>query len=674
MPNRRALARAAAALAVVGLAATLPVATAGAASHPVVSDVSVHLVNQGETTFELVRGSGFEQGASVSLGPGVRSRVTAVTSTSVAVQLTVSTFAAEGFRTLTVTNPDGGSAARRRALHVDYAAVLVRWAVGQGAVGFTTTLRRPTFATAPSLRVAGAGVSATTTLGAGGTVEVTLGAAPDATPGWHAMTLVDGLSSWRVPHGVKVRLAPRVTAVTPLGDGATAVGVRVHGSGFESCRSSAPTLSISGTGVTVDAVHAALGNLMYAKLTVATDAAIGPRDVTLTNCDSRGTATWPGAFAVLGTPTITAVAPIALGVSRVEAFRGTNLTPATTLVVSGAGVALSHVRYVSPTRLRATVTVSGTAVTGLRDVTVTDVGPFGAPEASSTATGVLAIDALPTASSLAPAGIGGHTTVTLVVEGTGFERGATLGVDAAHGPDAGLRVARVRVVSHTELEASVTAYVAVLLGTDAVTVHNPDGGVTPALGLRTDPAPALVLTSSRTRAGALTASFAVPAGAPATERYTLRICANATLTARCVSRAARPGGTTVAGLRPGSAYFGGLTAPTDGTYFASASYAVGPRRATSRLRAPTVRRLALSAAGVLVVTFASAPGTPPGQPFRLTACRNAAMTQGCVVRRGYRSGAAGARLAGRRYFVTVTAAATPGYLAATSRVREVVRA
>ena len=640
---------------------------------PAVSSMSLSVVNQGEITYATIDGARFAPGAKVSLGHGVRCRVQSVTPTRIAVRLSIATNAPFGERALTVTNPNRTQATLHGALRIDYEAILERWAIGQGAVDFTTSLVRPTFLTPPTVSVSGTGVTlGAATIGPADTLDLSFTVEQHAPATFRTMTLTQGLSTWQVENGVRIRPAPTVTSVTPLGQDTTDQGVKILGSNFEVCSGVEPAVSISGTGVTVDSVSAALGTVMYAKLTVAPTAPIGARDVTVTNCNSHGTATSANAFSVLPPPSVSSVASLALGVSRVEALSGTNFTPTTTFSVPDGGVTIDKVVYLSPERMRATITVRPTATVGPHDVDATDGAGI-----ATVATGAFTVDALPTESAVTPGGIGANTTVTLTVHGTGFRRKARVVLGSPTLADPSLSAPTTIWVSPTELQVKVTASAATALRTDTVTVVNLDGGTVATLPFQTDPGPVLLLASSTTTAGSLVASYTAPAGAPSGEVYGLRLCSSPTLATGCRTRTGLASGAEVTGLSAGTSYWGQLTAPSGAGFYASVSDVVGPRRATSRLAAPDLRSVAPSAAraGALVVTFRTARHAVAPQGYEAIACANRAMTQRCVTDPHAVSGAQLVGLTpGASYHVVVVALGAPGYLAASSKVSGAVRA
>lgn len=634
-----------------------------AGTSPKVDSISVETLNRDQSMPATIRGTGFASGARVSLGKDISADVKSLSSDAITVRLAVAHDAGTGARKLTVTNPGGAKGTLSHALVIDFAPVLAKRSVGDGAVNWTTSLVRPDFFTTPTLSISGAGVSiASKSLGHGGQLDVGFSIASRAAVGWRTMTITEGPATWTVPDGFKVRPPPVVTSVAPLGQGATDQGVRVTGSNFEVCKSKEPGVALSGSGVTVDSVSAALGTLMYVKLTVASGAPLGPRDMTVTNCDSGGVATSPGVFHVVGPPTIKSIPPIAIGVARTETIRGSNLTPGTTFTAAGSGVVFSHLDWLSSGKFKATIKVLATAALGLRDVLASDTGG-----ASTLNAGVLSIDPLPTEISAAPKGIGANTAILVTILGTGFEDGATVSIGTKGTRDAALLLSPADVESPTKLRVIVAATKATTHSAPDITVTNPDGGVVSTLAFPTDPAPVLHVASSATTQGALGVTFTRPAGAPASEVYDITACTNLAMTTACLRVNGFNSGRILKGLVPGDKYYAVVTALASTGYFASKSLAVGPYRASVRLAVPVITKVAATST-TLVISFKGSPNAPKTQAYTAQACLNVAMTQGCVTRSHYRSGATFTGVHKAKYYVRIFAVASSGYLPSFSKI------
>jgi hypothetical protein len=648
---------------------------ANASAAPTVSSTSITSVNQGETTYAIIKGTSFQRGAAVSLGSGVRSSVESVSASQIAVKWVIAPSATFGERTLTVTNPDQSKGVLKHAVHVDYIPVFAKWAIGNGAVNWTTTLVRPTFNTQPKLSFTGSGVTVSSeSLNSAHQVIVAFTIDPIAATTWRDVTITSGLTTWFVPNGLKIRPAPKVTSVTPLGQGAAHQTVAVRGSNFEVCTSKEPTLAISGSGVTVNSVSSALGTLLYLNLTVASAAPLGPRDVTMSNCDSGGIATSTGVFTVSGAPQVTSIPAIAVGVSRKETVAGSAFTPLTTLTPSGSGVAFTHVVYISPTKMTIDIAADPSASLGPRDVTVANTGG-----ASTLDSGVLGIDAQPTVTSVAPTTIIAPSSQTLTIYGTGFNPGASVVVGKGTIPNPRFSHGAVDLVSSGEIQVTLSADSRLVPGVYDVTVTNRDGGIMTRAGALTAftrlDKPVVTARPSSVLVGALHVSYVGAANGPKAQGYVATTCANAAMTKSCVTRNALASGTEVTGLTGGGHYWVTVTARASTGYLASTSATVGPVRAAVRLVRPGAPVLRFGPAAGSLVVQASSSNEPAGQTFSVRACTNAAMTARCVVSPHVFSGGTATRLAftkgrpGTLYFVEVSANPSSGYLAsATSRV------
>ncbi|HEY7135452.1 MAG TPA: hypothetical protein VIB48_10315 [Acidimicrobiia bacterium] len=261
-------------------------------------------------------------------------------------------------------------------------------------------------------------------------------------------------------------VAPTVTALNPasLPQGAANQTVTVTGTGF----ATGATVAFSGTGVIVNSVTVNSPTQLTLNVSVAATAALGARDVTVTNAGGlAGTLT--GGFTVAGPlPTVTSLSPNAFGRGATNAattITGTNFVTGATVTVSGTGVTVSGVTFNSATSLSALVTVSSTAATGARTVTVRN--PDGG---TGTCTNCLTVGTALAITSLSPTSRAqGATNQSITINGSGFATGAT----ASFG--AGITVNSVTVNSATKLTAVITVAPTATVGARTVTVNEPDG-------------------------------------------------------------------------------------------------------------------------------------------------------------------------------------------------------
>jgi hypothetical protein len=161
--------------------------------------------------------------------------------------------------------------------------------------------------------------------------------------------------------------APVVTSVSPSSglQGASSLSVTLQGSSF----TYATSVSF-GAGITVDSIMVMGDGLLYAYITIAAGAAIGPRDVTVSTPSLSGTK--PDGFTVVsGTPSIDSVAPNTgrQGESLAVTIRGSNFTSVSG-VNFGAEIVIDSFTVDNGTQITADISISPTATVGYRDVIV----------------------------------------------------------------------------------------------------------------------------------------------------------------------------------------------------------------------------------------------------------------------------------------------------------------
>ena len=101
---------------------------------------------------------------------------------------------------------------------------------------------------------------------------------------------------------------------------------------------------------------------------------LGARDVTVRNLDG-GRATLAGAFTVNARPTLTSLAPNSRARGQTNqsiVLTGTGFQSGATVAFSGSGITVNSVTWDSATKLTISISISGGASTGNRDVTVTN--------------------------------------------------------------------------------------------------------------------------------------------------------------------------------------------------------------------------------------------------------------------------------------------------------------
>jgi hypothetical protein len=165
-------------------------------------------------------------------------------------------------------------------------------------------------------------------------------------------------------------VTPTVTSVAPpsANQGQT-LNLTITGMNFQ------PGAQVSFTpgGIVINSVTVVSATQIQANISVSMSAAAGDRDVTVVN-PGGASDTLASAFLVIAPPVVSQVTPNSGNVGQtilaVE-INGTNFQSGAT-VSFGAGITVSPPLFVDPTILFVDITISGTAATGPRTVTVTN--------------------------------------------------------------------------------------------------------------------------------------------------------------------------------------------------------------------------------------------------------------------------------------------------------------
>jgi hypothetical protein len=430
---------------------------------PTVTTVAPSTLGQGATAVDLtVTGTNFVATPTATLKePGlatacVGTSVTSVTftdATHLVVRVNVASNAVAGHQCdLVVTNSDLGTVTKANAITVATGPVLntvTPNVAPQGrtnldltfdGTGFHTGANKPgvadiTFSGNP----ADITVNSTTTndpIGSTGvrlTVNVTISQSAAATSRDVTIRNPDDKGQFTKTAAFGVNLGPAITTITPstLGQSATSKVLAIVGDHFNNTPS-ALTIAISGTGVTVNTGGVQFVDAQHVNVTVsvANNAPVGTRDLTLTNGDG-GIVTKPNALTVTAAPTFAPTNPVqpnTIGVGAVSktiTIDGTNFstTGAPTLTFTGTGITVNSLTVSSNgSQLTAVLSVDPGAATGARSVTVTNPD-FG----NATCAGCLTVTAPPTVQSINPgSGANNAALSNFAVTGTNFASGATV--------------------------------------------------------------------------------------------------------------------------------------------------------------------------------------------------------------------------------------------------------
>jgi outer membrane protein assembly factor BamB len=290
---------------------------------------------------------------------------------------------------------------------------------------------------------------------------------------------------------------PPITAVTPsaLGQGGS-VTVTLTGSGF----SGTPSVFVSGTLVTVSSVVINSPTSLQVKLTAASNAAVGPRNITVIEPGNVAD-TCSGCLAIDPGPTVSSASPnsVPRGETANITVTGSNFQPGAK-IRNLTGVTFSGTTTVSPTQLTSTVTVSPTAALGTDKLWVTN------PDGGTGACACLTVTSnhAPALSSVSPGSAGQQGSDTLTLTGTDFTTNSQLSFAAT-----GITLTSLHYNSPTSLTAKVTVSNTATLGPGNVTVSTPGGSATCAGCLTIDPHPAVSKLTPNTIPNGTTATVIV---------------------------------------------------------------------------------------------------------------------------------------------------------------------
>ncbi len=285
---------------------------------------------------------------------------------------------------------------------------------------------------------------------------------------------------------------PTLTSVTPTNaQQLETKNLVFDGSGFIN----GVTTVNMGTGITVNSQTVVSDTQITASITVTTGAAIGPRDIWITNLSpGGGSAVLTNGF-VIGNnpgPVLSSVTP-ATG-RRLETLnlviRGANYVSGVTSVDLGPEITINSVVVDSSTRLTARATIGGAASTGTRTIYVRNAPPGGGMD--SLVNGFAVTNPVPTLLSATPSEATRSQTVNVVLRGTNFiSQTTTVNFGA------GITVNSVTVDSATRMIANISVGAAATLGARNLVVTNPTpggGNSTPiafTIGVAPPPAPTL---------------------------------------------------------------------------------------------------------------------------------------------------------------------------------------
>ena len=486
---------------------------------PVITSVSPNKLGQGASFDVTIGGNDFAVGAtnatvptfSVS-GSGVTAKTKSSTNVGAVVTLTVASDAPAGGRTITVTNPDGGSSTYSGsqgtpALTIDLGPTITSVSPVSAAAGTTKTITiqglnydgppaQPTGKPTVEISIPPTGGAArqpdsslsvsnvtvtkadgitttkdklTFTLSVSGTAPAGLRDIVLTNPSDHGAVLCAGcfgIDNLTVAPTSGSNSGTKQIAMTGAGvvAGSTA---RLERAGDPTIQPAIPGSSTTVSGTTLTAIFD------------LTDAAPGPYNAIVT-APNGAVSSCSSCFTVTGsTPSITSIVPAAGGQGAVNlpiTVNGNNFSRGEQLTITD--VLVHDIVWVNRTKLTAKVDIATNAPTGAKDAKATNADGV----ASGTKTGAFTVNAPPNPTGSSPASYGqGAKGVKITVTGSNFQNGATLNFGS------GITVTGVTFTASNglpgplatpdKLEATVTIGENAAAVQRDVVVTNPDGGV-----------------------------------------------------------------------------------------------------------------------------------------------------------------------------------------------------
>jgi sporulation-control protein spo0M len=400
-----------------------------------ISSVAPNNGQQGQALSVVITGTSthFAQGSStVSFGAGITPGTITVTSpTSLSVSISIDPAAATGTRTVTVSTPN------------ETASLASGFTVNAGTPVLTSVTPNNGTQGQTIASVALAGnfthwVQGTTTATFGGGVTVnslTVNSTTSATAsitidalaalGARNVTLTTGGEIVTLTGGFTVNAGPAAISSVVANSGQQGQGLTVTVSGSGTHFAQGSTSASFGAGITVGAITVNSATSASVQLTISAGAAIGARTVTLTTGGEN--ASLASGFSVTaGTPVITSVNPGSgaqgqANLNVVIAASYTHFVQGTTTANFGTGITINSVTVTDSTDATVNITISGTATTGGRSLSLTTAAEI-VTSSFTVSSGTATILSVTPSSGQQGQSIG---SVAIVGQGTNFLQGTS---------------------------------------------------------------------------------------------------------------------------------------------------------------------------------------------------------------------------------------------------------
>ena len=427
---------------------------------PSISSLSPSNAGAGAPAFTLtVNGSNFVSGATVQWNGNPRT-TTFVNNSQLTAAISAGDVASAGAVTVKVVNPDGGSstASTGSTFTVNAGPAISSLSpnnVGAGASAFTLTVNGSNFVSGATVQWNGN--NRTTNFVSSSQLTAAIAAGDVASAGTIPIKVVNPDGGTSAASNFKVNPGPAISSLSPNSVGAGAAGftLTVNGSNFVS----GSTVQWNGNSRTTTYVNS---GKITAAISASDVAASGTIPVTVVNPDGGTSAA--SNFTVNGGPTISSLSPNNVGAGTgalTLTVNGSNFVSGATVQWNGNNRTTT---FANNSQLTAAISASDVASAGTASVTVVN------PDSGTSAASTFTINPDPAISSLSPANIGaGSGDFTLTVNGSNFVSSATVQWNGNN--------RATTFVNSSQLTAAISAGDVASPGTAAVTVLNPDGGI-----------------------------------------------------------------------------------------------------------------------------------------------------------------------------------------------------
>ncbi len=454
-----------------------------AGGKPTLATINPAQINSGQEIQFTLTGDNFARGltATVSDGGVTQSQAAHITSKTQA-EITLRAAAspgATGPRTLVLRNADGQSSSNTSALWVNQApqsagtptiSSVTPSLIGLGADKVAVRVTGTNFgAPVPAVTVSNpTGITIAVTRDSATQLTLALSVATNAAPGARSLTVTNPDNASAVAaNALDVRSDFNVTNATPAGRPQGFTGsFQINGSGF----TGTPSVTVSGSGVTVGSVTVDSPARLTAGVQVASSAAPGARDILVTQGGSTKNCT--GCFTVGEQPTISTVSPTSgNGGGQVDVtVNGDKFAanPSVTLERTGQNpINMILVNRESAARITGTFDLTN-AAPGVWDVRVTN---FDGGTATKAAAFTVAVGN-PTVASSSPDFVTQNDTFEVLrLTGTQFAPGMAVTI-----PDpGGVTIKDTKRLSNTSADITIATSDTARLGSRDVVVTNTDG-------------------------------------------------------------------------------------------------------------------------------------------------------------------------------------------------------